>query len=197
MLSRIAASLFRLFTGFGVSSRSPGVRPWRHGGLAAALAVLSFAAAHAEEFPVYPNAVYDAALSQQGLDAAGRSGFGGDIARSGSYVTADPFEAVLAFYRGVAREYAMPGRAPDHRLALPAEIAPGGSGATPPTIIVQQAFFILDGAPDLAHSTHWLMIARPIIGGTRIERDDQNGLRLRYGDIREATAITYLEIRRR
>jgi len=66
----------------------------------------------------------------------------------------------------------------------------------PPPTVVQQAFFILDGAPDLAHSAHWLMIARPIIGRATIEHDAQHGLRLRYLEIREATAITYLEIRR-
>ena len=152
----------------------------------------------AQEFPLYPQAVYDDALSRKSLDEAARVGVGEQIERSIAYRTPDPFETVLAFYRGVAREYAMPGRSPDHRLTLPAEIVPGpGKPAERPSqVTVRQAFFILDGAADLASSKRWLMIARPIVGNMSIERLPQNGLRFRYGDLRDETAISYIELRR-
>lgn len=156
------------------------------------------AGARAEEFPVYPGAVYDEALSRKSLDEAARAGIPGTIEKSVAYRTADPFEAVLAFYRGVAKEYAMPGRSPDHRLVLPGEIVPGPGRAAeqPSQIAVQQAFFILDGASDLTNSRRWLMIARPIVGHMSVERLPQNGLRFHYDDLRQETAISYVELRR-
>jgi hypothetical protein len=170
----------------------------RFGALLCGIVLCASAAAQAAEFPLYPGAVYDAALSHKSIDQVARSGLGSAVLHSAAYLTPDPFEAVLGFYRKVAREYAMPGRAADHRLVLPAEIGRSAEGftETPSQVVVQEAFFILDGAGDLAHSSHWLMIARPIIGHMSIERQPQHGLRFHYRDLREATVITYVETRR-
>jgi hypothetical protein len=167
--------------------------------LCGTILLVAAGAGRAEDFPVYPQAVYDEALSRKSLDEAARVGIGGTIARSIAYRTPDPFAAVLAFYRGIGQEYAMAGRSADHRLVLPAEILPGPDrrpAERPSEVTLQQAFFILDGAADLASSKRWLMIARPIVGSMSIERLPQNGLRFRYGELRQETAIAYIELRR-
>jgi hypothetical protein len=154
--------------------------------------------ARAEDFPVYPGAVYDADITKKSTEEAKRFGLGGNFARSAAYLTADSFEAVLAFYQSAAHEYTMPNRPADHRLVLPAEILPGPKGVTERAsdIVMHQAFFILDGAADLTVSRRWLIIARPIIGHMAVQQGPQNAVRLNYSDIRETTAITYFELRR-
>jgi hypothetical protein len=170
----------------------------RFGAAFLAIVLCAIAAADAAEFPLYPGAQYDAALSQKNIEQVKRFGLGAALSHSAAYLTPDPFDAVLAFYRKIAREYAMPGRAADHRLVLPAEIGrgPGGFTEIPSPVVVHEAFFILDNAADLSHSRQWLMIARPIIGQMSIEPQPQNGLRFHYRDLREATVITYVETRR-
>lgn len=156
-------------------------------------------AAHAEKFPVYPNAVRDEALAQRALDQAKRLGVAGEVAYSTAYVTPDSFASVLAFYRGVAHEYAMPGRPANHRFVLPEEIVNdrGKIAAIPSAISIRQAFFILDGAADLAQSHRWLMIAEPIVGHMGVTRPAAGRLHFTYGKLRQETAITYIEIRSR
>ncbi len=155
------------------------------------------ARAQTEGVPLYPHAVYDAPLSQKAIEDAKRYGIAAAVLHSTAYTTADPFDAVLAFYRDRAHEYAMPGRSADHRLVLPAEIrrGPAGFTQTPSDIVVREAFFILDDAPDLSHAQRWLMIASPIIGRMSIEPQAPDGLRFRYDDVRNATVITYVETR--
>jgi hypothetical protein len=65
------------------------------------------------------------------------------------YLTADPFDKVYAFYRGAAHEYSMPGKR-SRKLPTGQEL--------------RDAFFLLDGAPDLVHSKLFVKIQRPFIG---------------------------------
>lgn len=175
--------------------------------LAALLLVILFAgasgptplaAAPAQSFPLYPNAVRDDALARRALAQAKRLGVGGAVAEASAYVTPDAFASVLAFYRGVAREYRMPGRPADHRFVLPGAIVKdhGKIKAIPSRVSIRQAFFILDGAADLADSHRWLMIAEPIVGRMTVSRPAPDQLRFTYGELRQETAITYIEIRR-
>lgn len=158
----------------------------------------ALAAAPAQRFPLYPNAVRDEALARRALEQAKRLGAAGAVADASVYVTPDAFASVLAFYRGVAREYRMPGRPADHRFVLPGEIVEdhGKIQAIPSPVSIRQAFFILDGAADLAHSDRWLMIAEPIVGQMTVDRPAPGRLRFTYGKLRRETAITYIEIRR-
>jgi hypothetical protein len=50
---------------------------------------------------------------------------------------------------------------------------------------LREAYFILDDAPDITSSKHWIKIQRPYLG------KDQTGpgLHGRYGAVREITAI--------
>lgn len=74
-----------------------------------------------------------------------------DALRPGIVITAwlseEKFEQVLGFYRAVGGEF----KPPD---PLPAEKLPSGQ-------VIQRTFVILDGAPDLATSRHWIRIQRP------------------------------------
>lgn len=83
------------------------------------------------------------------------------------FTTNDPFESVVAFYRGIAREYRTPG---------------GGKPVTLPSgQELKEAYFIFDSAGDLGTSNHWVKIQRPYLGkGQPAEK---------YGAAREVTAI--------
>ncbi len=65
------------------------------------------------------------------------------------YTTGDAFDKVLAFYKGLYKEFAMRG----------APKLPSGQQ-------VQWAFFILDGGKNLSDSKYWMKIQRPYVGGT-------------------------------
>ena len=84
-----------------------------------------------------------------------------------SYLTNDSFEKVVAFYKGFAQEYTMPGIPKGRKL-------PNGQE-------LKQAYFIFDGAKDLATSKSWAQIQRPLIGSI----DDQ----MQPRDIRDVTVI--------
>ena len=84
-----------------------------------------------------------------------------------SYLTNDSFDKVVAFYKGFAQEYTMPGIPKGRKL-------PNGQE-------LKQAYFIFDGAKDLATSKSWAQIQRPLIGSI----DDQ----LEPRDIRDVTVI--------
>ncbi len=84
-----------------------------------------------------------------------------------SYVTNDSFEKVVAFYKGFAQEYTMPGMPKNRKL-------PSGQD-------LKQAYFIFDGAKDLTTSKSWAQIQRPLIGSI-----DNN---LQPRDIRDVTVI--------
>ena len=88
-----------------------------------------------------------------------------------SYVTNDSFEKVVAFYKGFAQEYTMPGMPKGRKLPSGQEL--------------KQTYFIFDGASDLATSKCWAQVQRPLIGSF-----DEN---LQPRDIRDVTVINVSE----
>lgn len=66
------------------------------------------------------------------------------------FTTNDLFENVVAFYRGIAREYKVPGMG-----RSPVKLSSGQE--------LQEAYFILDAAGDLSSSKHWIKIQRPYV----------------------------------
>lgn len=84
-----------------------------------------------------------------------------------SYTTDDSFDKVVAFYKGFATEYTMPGIPKTRTL-------PNGQE-------LKQTYFIFDGAKDPPSSKTWAQIQRPLIGSI-----DEN---LQPRDIRDVTVI--------
>jgi hypothetical protein len=70
------------------------------------------------------------------------------------FTTNDLFENVVAFYRGIAREYRVPGMG-----RTPVKLSSGQE--------LKEAYFILDGAADLNASKHWIKIQRPYLDDGR------------------------------
>jgi hypothetical protein len=133
---------------------------------------LAFAAAAlAADFKPYPGARVDQAATQAARQAAAQSPLQTQKMVPTIYLTNDPFEKVAAFYRGLAREYRMPGqqRGPQK--------LPGGQE-------LKEAYFIFDNAKDLITSRCWAKVQRPYIGGVKME-----GYTPHYLDIREVTVI--------
>ena len=96
------------------------------------LSSISFAAA----FKVYPGAKLD--------DRATRDTNGpGSISKKKVYTTNDSLDKVAAFYKGIAKEYVMPGT----------------SRKGP-----QARFFIFDNGKDLSDSKQWIKVQRPALG---------------------------------
>ncbi|MGQ9496268.1 MAG: hypothetical protein ACUVRY_08480 [Thermoanaerobaculaceae bacterium] len=73
--------------------------------------------------------------------------------RSTVYTTSDSFSKVCSFYKGIGKEYAMPR-------------ASGTTGKPKKyeKYDLWEAYFIFDGAKDLASSKVWIKIQRPYIG---------------------------------
>jgi hypothetical protein len=88
-----------------------------------------------------------------------------------SYVTNDSFEKVVAFYKGFAQEYTMPGMPKGRKLPSGQEL--------------KQTYFIFDGAKDLATSQSWAQVQRPLIGSI-----DDN---LQPRDVRDVTVVNVSE----
>ena len=138
------------------------------GGLIFAFAAMALAA----DFKPYPGARVDEATTREARQAAAQSPLqpGGMIPTI--YLTDAPFDKVAAFYRGLAREYKMPGRQGRGPQKLP-----GGQE-------LKEAYFIFDGAPDLVGSRRWAKVQRPYIGDVKMV-----GSTPQYQDIREVTVI--------
>jgi len=64
------------------------------------------------------------------------------------YTTGDAYDKVLAFYKGLYKEFPM-----------------RGGPKLPSGQAIQWAFFILDGGKDLSASKYWMKIQRPYVGG--------------------------------
>jgi len=64
------------------------------------------------------------------------------------YVTADSYDKVVAFYKPLYKEYAMPSGGP---------MLPSGKQ-------IQWSFFLVDGAKDLSESKSWIKIQYPYAG---------------------------------
>jgi hypothetical protein len=129
------------------------------------LPILGYSAA----FKVYPGAkLYDIEEPKQSEVVSKMS----KIPKVIIFTTNDFFENVVAFYRGIAREY----RVPDMERR-PVKLSSGQE--------LKEAYFILDDATDIMTSKHWIKIQRPYVDKGR--RGDP--LYGKYEKIREVTAI--------
>jgi hypothetical protein len=112
---------------------------------------------YAAEFKVYPGAKLDEKLTKESAQQAAQAGV---KTKPSIYFTGDSFEKVVAFYKGVGKEYVMPYQKPGKVEKLP-------SGKE-----LKAAFFIFDGAKDLVSSKLWAKIQRPYIGAGMKEGPD-------------------------
>jgi hypothetical protein len=134
--------------------------------------VMSFtlpAVVFAGSFKVYPGArveeVYEAKQSETGTTMQ-------KVPKVIIFTTNDFFENVVAFYRGTAREYRMPGMA-------------GKSTKLSSGQELKEAYFIFDDAADIMTSKHWIKIQRPYLSRERTKEGSPG----KYGAVREVTAI--------
>ena len=105
----------------------------------------------ASEFKVYPGAKIDEKTTKEANEAA--QGAKMSNVKSTIYTTTDSFPKVTSFYKGMSKEYIMPR-------------ASGTSGKPKKyeKYDLYEAFFIFDGAKDLASSKLWVKVQRPYIG---------------------------------
>ena len=105
----------------------------------------------ASEFKVYPGAKIDEKATKEANEAAQAAKMSN--VKSTIYTTTDSFPKVSSFYKGIAKEYTMPR-------------ASGASGKPKKyeKYDLYEAFFIFDGAKDLASSKLWVKVQRPYIG---------------------------------
>lgn len=134
------------------------------------------AAALAADFKLYPGARVDEATTKEARQDAAQSPLQSIEMVPTIYLTNDSFEKVAAFYRGLAREYKMPGRQGRGPQKLP-----GGQE-------LKEAYFIFDSAKDLVTSRRWAKVQRPYIGGLKMV-----GPIPQYQDVREVTVIILTE----
>ena len=119
-------------------------------------------------FKVYPGAKVDGVYEVKQPEP------GSNISKASKeivFTTIDPFESVVAFYSGIAREYRIPGRA-GRAIKL-------FSGQE-----IKEAYFIFDNAADIMTSKHWIKIQRPYLG-----KDQAREAFGKYSTTREVTAI--------
>ena len=95
----------------------------------------------AQDFKPYPGAKPDEKSSREASAAAPGK-------QSQVFTTEDAFEKVHSFYKNLYKEYTM-----------------SSSPKLPSGQPLKWAFFILDGAKDLASSKYWMKIQRPYVGG--------------------------------
>jgi len=109
------------------------------------------AAAFAADFKPYPGAKIDEKATKEARDGA-IAAKTPDV-KPTIYTTSDSFEKVASFYKGIAKEYMMPR-------------ASGTSGKPKKRegYDLWEAYFIFDGAQDLASSKLWIKVQRPYIG---------------------------------
>lgn len=91
-----------------------------------------------------------------------------------AYITKDSFEKVVAFYKGFAKEYKMPGMR--------------GGGKLPSGQDMKQTFLIFDSAADIITSKSWAKVQNPFIGSV----DFKGGAPV-YSDVRDVTEIVMTE----
>ncbi len=120
----------------------------------------------AADFKPYPGAKMDEKATKQARDGAIAAKT--PEVKPTIYTTSDSFEKVASFYKGMAKEYMMPR-------------ASGTSGKPKKRegYDLWEAYFIFDGAQDLASSKLWIKVQRPYIGE----------------DVRNVTAIVVSEKR--
>ena len=120
-------------------------------------------------FKVYPGAkleeVYETTQSETGAKMS-------KSPKVIIFTTANFFENVVAFYRGFAREYRMPGTG-----GKPMRLSSGQE--------LKEAYFIFDDAADIMTSKHWIKIQRPyLVRGRTVE-----GFHGKFEAVRDVTAI--------
>jgi hypothetical protein len=126
----------------------------------------------AQAFKAYPGATkYKPPDTEESREAAKALPAGTE---SVIYLSNDSFEKVFAFYKDLGKEYAMPGMKRNKTL-------PSGQPLT-------EAYFIFDGAADLAASRNWAKIQRPYVGSVTFK-----GGKPEYNDVRDITAIVVLQ----
>jgi hypothetical protein len=130
------------------------------------------AAALAADFKPYPGARLDEATTREARQSAAQSPFQPQGMVPTIYLSTAAFEKVAAFYRGLAREYKMPGKQGRSPQKLP-----GGQE-------LKEAYFIFDGAKDLMTSRRWAKVQRPYVGGMKMV-----GRTPQFQDIRDVTVI--------
>ena len=94
----------------------------------------------AQDFKPYAGSKLDEKASREASAAAPGK-------QSEVYTTDDAYDKVCAFYKGLYKEYTMPGR---------------GARASGQ---IKMTFFIIDGGKDLSSSKYWMKVQRPYIGG--------------------------------
>jgi hypothetical protein len=136
--------------------------------LAFAMVFLPLSLGFSASFNVYPGAKLDGVYETKQAQPAGLPP---KISKEIVFTTPDPFESVVAFYSGTAREYRIPGRM-GHAIKL-------FSGQE-----LKEAYFIFDNGADIMTSQHWIKIQRPYLG-----KDQTKETFGKYGTTREVTAI--------
>jgi hypothetical protein len=115
------------------------------------MVVVLLAGIAAGAVPVYPGAKLEDTYEIKQPDVGGKTSKPHKII---VFTTNDFFENVVAFYRGAAREYRMPGK--------------GGSYPKLPSgQELKEAYFIFDNASDIMSSKHWVKIQRPYQGAAQ------------------------------
>lgn len=105
----------------------------------------------AAEFKPYPGAKIDEKATQEANEAAQAAKMSN--VKATIYTTKDSFQKVASFYKGIAKEHSMP--------------RSSGTSGKPKkyeNYDLYEAFFIFDGAKDLASSKLWVKVQRPYIG---------------------------------
>jgi hypothetical protein len=92
----------------------------------------------AQDIKIYPGAKHDDKVSREATDAA--PGKQVDV-----YLTSDSFDKVYAFYKGLYKEFTMPGGSRQGQQAM------------------RITFFLIDGAADLSSSKFWAKVQHPYL----------------------------------
>ncbi len=132
--------------------------------LAFSMLLLTATGSVGQAFKLYPGATKLAKESEEATKKMPDSG------EATVYVTNDPFEKVVAFYKGFAKEYAFAGM---NKLST----LPSGQS-------IASTFFLFDGGTNLRNSKTWVKVQRPYIGSVKM-----NGATPEYSDIRDVTTI--------
>jgi len=127
------------------------------------------AAVFAGSFKVYPGARVEDVLETKQSEIEAKMS---KTLKVIIFTTNDPFENVVAFYRGTGREYRIPGSS-----GKPIKLSSGQE--------LKEAYFIFDNAGDLSTSKHWIKIQRPYLSRERTKE----GFQGKYGAVRDVTAI--------
>jgi hypothetical protein len=142
--------------------------------------LMSFAFASpviATEFKPYPGTTVDQKATREATELLKQSGMTG---KATIYTTSDSFEKVVAFYKGMAREWQMPKGDETPKLQS------GG--------VLKETYFIFDGAKDITTSKLWIKIQRPYIGRMKATLPpNPKYVEDVYEDIRNVTVVTVSE----